>query len=181
MSVRPRAEGAGRAQPGPAAREAWAGMLAVVLEGEGPRWMSETCGRTGLPPGAVKLAVQLRPGQARSMGELAGHLGCDASYVTGLVDELERAGVAERRTGAQDRRVRTVVLTETGERLVERIRAQRDLPPPAFAVLSPAELEQLRGLMARLRAAAAPVAVPGPPAPAGSPGADSSAVAAARS
>ena len=38
-------------------------------------------------------------------------MNCDASYITAMVDDLERAGYAERRAGPADRRVKTIALT----------------------------------------------------------------------
>ena len=48
------------------------------------------------------------------MRDLAQAMNCDASYVTAVVDDLERAGYANRRTAPADRRVKTVVLTAAG-------------------------------------------------------------------
>ena len=45
------------------------------------------------------------------MGDLARDLNCDRSYVTAIVDDLERAGLAERRVAPEDRRVKTIALT----------------------------------------------------------------------
>jgi DNA-binding MarR family transcriptional regulator len=58
-----------------------------------------------------------------SMRELARHLTCDASSVTGLADRLERRGVVERTTG-DDRRVTLLQLTPEGRRLRRRLARQ---------------------------------------------------------
>ena len=51
------------------------------------------------------------------MGELAEHLYCDASNVTGIVDRLEGRGLVERKPDPNDRRVKRLVLTPQGQTL----------------------------------------------------------------
>ncbi|WP_018535305.1 MULTISPECIES: MarR family transcriptional regulator [unclassified Streptomyces] len=46
--------------------------------------------------------------------ELSARLGYDPSAIVGLVDDLEKAGFAERRPSPDDRRSRVVVLTDQG-------------------------------------------------------------------
>ncbi|WP_218009764.1 MarR family winged helix-turn-helix transcriptional regulator [Actinomadura kijaniata] len=67
-----------------------------------------------LPPAQALLLIQLS--EPHPMRALADMLGCDASNVTGIVDGLERRGLAIRRPSPDDRRVKHVVLTEEGER-----------------------------------------------------------------
>jgi len=52
--------------------------------------------------------------EPRPMSELADHLQCDRSNVTGIADRLERAGSVHRVPGA-DRRVKLLRLTSAGE------------------------------------------------------------------
>ena len=66
------------------------------------------------------------PDEPLPMSALAGALQCDNSNMTGIVDRLEAAGLAERRPGGADRRVKTVVLTRRrGRRERGRRRARR--------------------------------------------------------
>jgi MarR family 2-MHQ and catechol resistance regulon transcriptional repressor len=95
--------------------------------------------------------------------DLAGKILKSAGNLTTVVDNLERRGLVARRRGADDRRVVTVVLTGDGETLI------RDLFPrhaarlaEAFAVLAPAEQEELAALCRRLGRAAGPPAGDGP-------------------
>ena len=53
-------------------------------------------------------------GQQPSQVTLAARLGIDRTVMTYLVDDLERAGLVERKANAQDRRQRQVVATEHG-------------------------------------------------------------------
>lgn len=67
------------------------------------------------------------------MGELAGTLNCDASYITGITDRLEQQGLVERQVFANDRRVKHLVLTTKGEELRKAmlLRTEEDLPATA--------------------------------------------------
>ena len=65
---------------------------------------------------------------ALSMRELAERIGCDASFVTTIADNLEKRGFLRREPGRRDRRVKHLVLTEAGvaakEQLLERLAQQ---------------------------------------------------------
>jgi MarR family transcriptional regulator for hemolysin len=52
--------------------------------------------------------------------QLADRCGLDKTTMVVTVDELERAGLAERRPSSTDRRARIIAVTEKGERLVRR-------------------------------------------------------------
>lgn len=66
------------------------------------------------PPMVLTLRLLYVP---RAQREIAAHIGCDPSYVTGIVDRLEEIGAVERTADPTDRRVKRVVLTELGEEL----------------------------------------------------------------
>jgi DNA-binding MarR family transcriptional regulator len=53
----------------------------------------------------------------RSQLELANHLGVDRTVMTYLLDDLERAGLIERRADPADRRARRIVATQAGREL----------------------------------------------------------------
>ena len=139
-----------------AAREAWASMYALFVEGEAHDRVHRVCAELGLSPPLLKAFVHLgadTDGTGVRMGDLAEHWGCDASWVTSLADGLQERGLAERLPHPTDRRVKTIVLTEEG-----RIRRERALellqePPSAFGVLSAAEQCQLRDLLQKVSAA----------------------------
>lgn len=54
---------------------------------------------------------------ATSQVMMAGHLGIDRSVLTYLIDDLEAAGLVERRLDPADRRNRRIVATEAGREL----------------------------------------------------------------
>ena len=78
------------------------------------------------------------------MSALAASLQCDNSNVTGIVDRLEAAGLAERRPAERDRRVKTVALTPHGEAVRAEVRRRAGTPPPEIAALSEEDAAILR-------------------------------------
>lgn len=129
-------------------------MRQLLLSGEGHRQLLEACSEAGITPGMLKMSMQLSTDEALPMRELARRFHCDASYVTSIVDGLEQAGVAERRPHPSDRRIKTVVLTDRGAEVLNRVNAMLDVVPAAFDVLSSEEQAQLRDLLGRVLAAA---------------------------
>ena len=87
------------------------------------------------------------------MGALAEEWRCDASWVTGIVDGLEDRGYVQRQPHATDRRVKVVILTPLGEKARTRALERLYQPPASFNSLTSAEQAQLRGLLAKVRAA----------------------------
>ena len=83
------------------------------------------------------------------MSALAGALQCDNSNVTGIVDRLEAAGLAERRPSERDRRVKAVALTPLGEMVKDQVRLRAGTPPPEIAALSEEDATTLRDLLQR--------------------------------
>ncbi len=70
------------------------------------------------------------------MGEMARGIGCDPSYITALVDDLDERGLARREPSPDDRRVKIIVLTDDrpGGGRAE-IDATLSVPPAAFSAL----------------------------------------------
>ena len=139
-----------------AARDAWASMHALFMEGEAHDRVHRICSEMGLSPPLLKAFVHLGTldddGGLR-MSDLAETWGCDASYVTTLADGLQERGLAQRRPHPTDRRVKTIVLTAEGRARRERALELLSEPPSAFASLTAAEQRQLRNLLAKLVAA----------------------------
>lgn len=123
------------------AREAWAILMDLALA-QRRVWL-EAGAREGLtPPQAISL-MKLRPDAPPSLGDLAKHMSCDASYATALADRLEERGLVERRVSATDRRVRELVPTAEGVAAQGRLRAAFTTPPPGLDRLSPEDAEAL--------------------------------------
>lgn len=87
--------------------------------------------------------------EPRVMRELADHLQCDASNVTGLADRLEARGVVERVPG-EDRRVKVLRLTREGMRLRRRLGARIAEGATVSATLTAAERADLHRLLDRM-------------------------------
>jgi DNA-binding MarR family transcriptional regulator len=139
-----------------AAREAWASMHALFMDGEAHDRVHRVCAELGLSPPLLKAFVHLgadADGTGVRMGDLAEHWGCDASWVTNLADGLQERGLAERLPHPTDRRVKTIVLTAEGRARRERALELLSEPPSAFVALSAAEQRQLRDLLQKLTAA----------------------------
>lgn len=102
-----------------------------------------------LHPGQAGVLMNMSPGAALPMNELANLLGCDSSNVTGLVDRLEARGLVARQPYEQDRRVKHIVLTERGAKLRAELAAAIGGPPRGLDRLSTAEQCQLRDLLRR--------------------------------
>jgi MarR family transcriptional regulator, organic hydroperoxide resistance regulator len=91
----------------------------------------------------------LDPDRPIAMSALADALYCHASNVTGIVDRLEARGLVERQTGREDRRVKTLALTEDGKRVRSRVVELMRTPPPEIAGLSASDQRALRDILGR--------------------------------
>jgi MarR family transcriptional regulator, lower aerobic nicotinate degradation pathway regulator len=91
-----------------------------------------------------------------SQRALCRRLRIDKSPMVGLVDDLERLGLAERRRSDADRRVQDIHLTDRGRDAVRHVlevaAAQNER---TFGVLDDDEREQLHGLLLRVAEATA--------------------------
>jgi DNA-binding MarR family transcriptional regulator len=111
---------------------------------------SRSLGRRGLTPNDSRALASLDRVEGRSMRSLADEWECDASNATWIVDRLERAGLAERRTVPEDRRVKRVVLTAKGERTKRELLEEFHAPPEDLLALTEPELRALERALARL-------------------------------
>ena len=127
--------------------------LRATFEGEHIERMAALGTRTKLAPGVIKTLMRLSQADGVSMGEMARGIGCDPSYITALVDDLDERGLARREPAPDDRRVKIIVLTEAGRALANEIDAVLSVPPAAFAALTQSELRQLRDLLDKVLAA----------------------------
>lgn len=107
----------------------------------------------GGPRGYQVLSSAAR-GDAGSQLAMAQRLGVDRTVMTYLLDDLERAGLVERRPDPADRRARRVVLTEDGRaRLCDVERRLRRVEDHVLGPLDPSERDTLRTLLQRLAVA----------------------------
>jgi len=130
-----------------AAEEAFERLRRIAFEGEHVERMAALGGRLKLSPGVIKTLVRLGKADGVSMGEMARGIGCDPSYITALVDDLDERGLARREPSPDDRRVKIIVLTAAGRALADEIESVLSVPPSSFDSLSEAELRQLCTLL----------------------------------
>lgn len=89
--------------------------------------------------------------EAMIQQEIGAAIGIDPSTMVGLIDDLERGGLAKRRPHPKDRRAREVVITAKGRRTVDKARALA--AGVEDAVLQGLASDERRDLMALLRKA----------------------------
>src|SRR3712207_2521628 len=83
----------------PELEEAWPTLVGLIMQ---QRWRwAEVADGLGISQAGLRGLLAINPEQPRSMGDLARELNCDRSYVTAIVDDLERAGLAERRVSPE--------------------------------------------------------------------------------
>jgi len=108
----------------------------------------------GLSSGALDILLRLDTGSddlGTSIGELAQSAGVTPRNVTGLVDTLEREGLAQRTQDPSDRRSVLVTITPAGRGRIDAFRRPTQLAMGAiFHGFSPADIAQLRHLCLRL-------------------------------
>jgi MarR family transcriptional regulator, organic hydroperoxide resistance regulator len=129
------------------AEDAFERLRRIAFEGEHVERMAGLGVRMKLSPGVIKTLMRLAKHDGVSMGDMARGIGCDPSYITALVDDLDERGLASREPSPDDRRVKIIVLTEAGRALASEIDRVLSVPPAAFSALSQSELRQLRDLL----------------------------------
>ena len=105
----------------------------------------------GLHPYHHAILAVLDEGSLASQGAIADTLGYDKGQLVGLLDELENAGLIERRRDPADRRRQLVQMTPSGRKTLERLRSLSSrLEDEFLAALSDEERAQLHTLLLRL-------------------------------
>jgi DNA-binding MarR family transcriptional regulator len=73
-------------------------------------------------PRGFQVLVNASAAECSNQATIAQRLGIDRTVMTYLVDDLERAGLVERRPDPADRRARQVLRTATGEATLDEVR-----------------------------------------------------------
>jgi DNA-binding MarR family transcriptional regulator len=136
---------AGMVDADPLLVETWQKLMGFVLE-QRFRW-AEVSTELGITQAGLRALLAIDPGQPQSMRELATAMNCDPSYITAMIDDLERAGLAVRQASPADRRVKTVVLTPRGITALQTARDGLLSPPAQLAQLAPADQQHLARLL----------------------------------
>ncbi len=104
----------------------------------------------GLTPALFALLNVLGARDGTIQQQLSADMGIDPSAMVGLIDELERAGLAERRRRQGDRRAWEVTITSAGRRRLERARRlAAEVEDEVLGGLSRDERTQLLTLLRR--------------------------------
>ena len=132
------------------AAEAWRRIRAISHDPVAMAVCHQVVQETGLPLAPVRALLVLPLDEALSMRQLARRLGCDNSYVTPLVDALEKRGLAVRQPHPTDRRIKVIVLTSQGLELAKRVQLADTTPPAAFSALTASEVATLCQLLRKV-------------------------------
>jgi len=134
-------------QPG---HEVWRLIAELVFSGENQARFQDACVAAKLTPPLLKALLSLDSEGGEPMRALAKGWGCDASWVTGIVDGLEERGYVERQVLPTDRRVKIVKITRAGEEARARALEHLQEPPAWVTALDPGDQEALRDILRKV-------------------------------
>jgi DNA-binding MarR family transcriptional regulator len=110
--------------------------------------ITKVIGDFPLGPRGYQTLREVAREQQPSQLALASHLGIDRTVMTYVIDELEGAGLVERRPNPDDRRQRRIVATPRGREAVSALcRRVTDAENAVLAALDPAERAVVRRLL----------------------------------
>jgi DNA-binding MarR family transcriptional regulator len=128
-------------------------FLLSQLGGQSSRRWTARLAAVGLEPREVMLFRHLALAEGRTQTDVARAIGLPASRIVGLVDRLESRGWIERRTSPDDRRTRSLYLTEAGRGVLEQIATVSAAHEAELAgSLDPSERKRLIKALRRLAA-----------------------------
>ena len=110
---------------------------------------------TGVDPRTYAVLMALATEDGQSQRQLSARLGIHRNAMVAVIDNLERQGLAERRSHPEDRRAFAVTLTINARKLLPDLDARgRALEDDITSPLSPEERTTLRQLLQRVAATA---------------------------
>ena len=108
----------------------------------------EAYSEAGVHPYHYAILATLAEGERETQGAIADALDYDRGQLVGLLDELEEAGLVERRRDPEDRRRQVVVMTPDGKRMLAKMRAlAKKLDGEFLAPLTLDQRQKLRELL----------------------------------
>jgi DNA-binding MarR family transcriptional regulator len=135
----------------------FAGQLFFRLWRASHMQIADALETVGLTPALFGVLNFLGPRKGAKQQEIGSSMGIDPSTMVSLLDELETAGLAERRPHPTDRRARDVVITPKGRRLLARGRRMANqVDDEVLRGLTVAERRELQRLLRRALETAPP-------------------------
>lgn len=105
----------------------------------------------GLPTGSLTVLSLIAANPGSSQTVLARQAGINKSALVGLVDELEKRGLAERDRSTTDRRLNRLTVTKAGAATIEDLLARVEwVEAPVREALGEADIQQLNALLDRV-------------------------------
>ena len=105
----------------------------------------------------MTIAVAAKAATPLSQSKLADVLGVEGATMVSMVDRLVKAGLVAREPSASDRRIKRIVLTEAGNRLYDRVRAEAaNFRAELLAPIDPKKLLAATELLERLQSSLDP-------------------------
>jgi DNA-binding MarR family transcriptional regulator len=127
------------------------GYLLARLGESSRRRFREALESDGLHPRDFGLMTMVAAQPGMTQHQLHEKTGIDPSSMVAAIDELEAAGLAERRPHPGDRRARSIFLTDSGMQTLERVRQLvGEMQKELFAPLDAQERATLHGLLRKL-------------------------------
>ena len=105
----------------PPALTHWPGYLMAFIGEHATDRFERELGDEGIRSKHAQILVVIDAEGPMSQRALGRRLRIDKSPMVGLVDDLERGGLAERRRSDRDRRVQAIHLTQRGHRVLQRV------------------------------------------------------------
>ncbi len=140
----------------PPALTHWPGYLLTFIAEHATERFESAVGEHGIKSKHASVLVVVDAEGPMSQRALGRRLRIDKSPMVGLLDDLERLGLAERRRSDTDRRVQAIHLTAKGRAVLARVTEIADAENArTFGVLDDAEREQLHDLLLRVAEAGA--------------------------
>ena len=130
------------------ADDLWKQLVHLVWETR-DAWRQRVVAETGLAFGRIRALWRLEAGPL-PLRDLARAMSTDAPAATVAVNDLERRGLVRRTPHPTNGRMKLVALTPAGKRMVTRLAAVPDVPPPGFASLSVADLAAVQRVVEAL-------------------------------
>jgi DNA-binding MarR family transcriptional regulator len=135
----------------------FAGQLFFRLWRASHTRVAEQLASIGLTPPLFAVLNFLRAREGAIQQEIGSAMGIDPSTMVSLIDQLEGAGLAQRRPRPTDRRAREIAITAKGNRMLESgRRIALEVEDEVLQGLSAGERAQLLALMRRALRAAPP-------------------------